>query len=524
MGLYLGFDSSTQSLTATVIEIRGDSRRIVFEHVLAFDAAFPEYGTVHGVVSPQPGTVVAPPAMWAAALDRMMGVIAAQGLDITRIRAISGAGQQHGSVYLLAGAERTLSQLDHHRPLVEQIEPLLARPVSPVWLDCSTTAECHALASAVGGDMALARLTGSRAYERFTGAQIRKFATESPVGYANTDRIHLVSSFMASLLAGRHAPIEPGDGAGMNLMDLAAHAWAPAALDATAPELERRLPPIRDSWNVAGELSPYWQRRYGFGPARVIAWTGDNPSSLIGLGLVEPGDLAISLGTSDTVFGAVAHPAHDPSGAGHVFGSPAGGYMALTCFANGSLARERVRDEYGLDWEGFSACLRDTPPGNGGGLMLPWFVAEITPFVPNPRVHRLRLDPSDAARNVRAIVEAQAMAMRLHSRWIAPEATALRATGGAASNREVLQVVADVFGADVVRISPSNAASLGAAIRAYHGDRLAAGEAVTWREAIAGFTDAEESSRIRPSPAAVETYASLLPHYEAFESKARESP
>ena len=190
---------------------------------------------------------------------------------------------------------------------------------------------------------------------------------------------------------------------------------------------------------------------------------------MIGLGLVEPGDLAISLGTSDTVFGAVARPAHDPSGAGHVFGSPAGGYMALTCFANGSLARERVRDEHGLDWEGFSACLRDTPPGNGGGLMLPWFVAEITPFVPNPRVHRLRLDPSDAARNVRAIVEAQAMAMRLHSRWIAPEATALRATGGAASNREVLQVVADVFDAEVVRISPSNAASLGAAIRAYHG-------------------------------------------------------
>jgi sugar (pentulose or hexulose) kinase len=154
--------------------------------------------------------------------------------------------------------------------------------------------------------MALARLTGSRAYERFTGAQIRKFATESPVAYANTDRIHLVSSFMASLLAGRHAPIEPGDGAGMNLMDLAAHAWAPAALDATAPELERRLPPIRDSWSVAGELSPYWQRRYGFGPARVIAWTGDNPSSLIGLGLIEPGDARRSRSARATPSSAVA--------------------------------------------------------------------------------------------------------------------------------------------------------------------------------------------------------------------------
>jgi xylulokinase len=518
MGLYLGFDSSTQSLTATVIEIRGNARRILFEHALDFDAAFPEYGTVRGVVSPQPGTVTAPPAMWAAALDRMMGVIAAQGLDVTRIRAISGAGQQHGSVYLLAGAERTLAHLDHHRPLAEQIQPLLARPVSPVWLDCSTTAECRALTSAVGGDMALAALTGSRAYERFTAAQIRKFAGAEPIAYANTDRIHLVSSFMASLLIGSHAPIEPGDGAGMNLMDLARHEWAPSTLDATAPELERRLPPIRESWTVAGELSPYWQRRYGFGPAQVVAWTGDNPSALIGLGLIEAGDLAISLGTSDTVFGAMPRAAHDPSGSGHVFGSPAGGYMALTCFANGSLARERVRDEYGLDWEGFSARLRDTPTGNGGAMMLPWFVAEITPFVPNPGVHRRRLDPSDAPRNVRAIVEAQAMAMRLHSRWIAPEVTTLRATGGAASNREILQVMADVFAADVVRIAPSNAASLGAAIRAYHADRLAEGEQITWREAIAGFTDADASSRLTPSPAAVETYTTLLREYEAFES------
>jgi len=521
MALYLGFDSSTQSLTATVIEVRGTARRILFEHALEFDSAFPEYHTVRGVLSPRPGTVTAPPGLWAAALDRMMGVIAAQGLDVTRIRAISGAGQQHGSVYLMAGAERTLGELDPREPLAPQIEPLLARPVSPVWLDCSTTAECRALASAVGGDMALAQLTGSRAYERFTGAQIRKFAAEEPVAYANTDRIHLVSSFMASLLAGRHAPIEPGDGAGMNLMDLAGHAWAARALEATAPDLERRLPPIRESWSVAGELSPYWQRRYGFGPARVIAWTGDNPSSLIGLGLIEPGDLAISLGTSDTVFGAIARAAHDPSGSGHVFGSPAGGYMALTCFANGSLARERVRDEYGLDWDGFSAALRDTPPGNGGGMMLPWFVPEITPFVPSPQVHRLRLDPSDAARNVRAIVEAQAMAMRLHSRWIAPRVTTLRATGGAASNRDILQVVADVFAADVVRIAPANAASLGSAIRAYHAERLAEGDPVSWRDATAGFTDADQSSRVTPTPAAVGVYASLVSQYEAFEASHR---
>ena len=68
MATYLGFDSSTQSLTATVIESDGDERRIVFEHVLEFDAEFPEYGTTHGVMASTDGkTVTAPPAMWALA-------------------------------------------------------------------------------------------------------------------------------------------------------------------------------------------------------------------------------------------------------------------------------------------------------------------------------------------------------------------------------------------------------------------------------------------------------------------------
>jgi xylulokinase len=463
MATYLGFDSSTQSLTATVIEITPDARRIVFEHTLAFDAAFPEYGTIHGVVTSDEGrTVTAPPLMWAAALDRMAGILAASGVDLSRIRAVTGSAQQHGSVYLTAGADAALRDLDAGRPLTEQMAGIFSRPVSPVWMDCSTTAECASLTSAMGGDAALARLTGSRAYERFTAAQIRKFAAADPAGYGRTGRIHLVSSFMASLLAGRDAPLEPGDASGMNLMDLSERQWSPAALDATAADLGRRLPAIRDSWTVTGEIAPYWRRKYGFGPALVLPWSGDNPSSLIGLGLITPGVLGISLGTSDTVFGPTAQPAHDPDGAGHVFGSPAGGYMALTCFANGSLARERVRDAHGLDWDGFSAALRNTPPGNGGAMMTPWFVP---------------------------------------------------------ANRDILQIIADVFDAELIRGGPRNAASLGAALRAYHAERRHEGGRVEWDEVVAGFTGAD--LRVQPDRAAAAVYAAMLPEYEAFESRAR---
>jgi xylulokinase len=516
MGLYVGFDSSTQSLTAVVIDVSAHERRIVFERSLIFDDSLPQYKTRHGVLTSDEGrTVVSPPAMWADALDRMMATLAASGVDLREIRGMSGAGQQHGSVYLAQGWAAALGRIDPERAFAPQIAALLSRPVSPVWLDCSTTSECRSLTEAMGGDAALARLTGSRAYERFTAAQIRQFATHEPDAYAAPRRIRLVRSFMASLLAGRmrrssRATVraEPHGHRGPHVVE--------GRDAATAPDLARRLPPIRDSWTVVGELAPYWRRRYGFGNAAVVAWTGDNPSSLIGLGLHAPGTLAISLGTSDTVFGPMDAAAHDPDGAGHVFGSPAGGYMALTCFANGSLARERVRDTYRLDWERFSAALRRTPAGNGGALMLPWFVPEITPHVERAGVRRRHLDADALEQNVRAVVEGQAMAMRLHSRWITDRAKTIRATGGAAENDDVLQVIADVFDAEVVRLPTTNSAAPGAALRASHSCRPGPGPQLPCDERPARLTDRAPGPR--PSRAEnVVTYEALRPSYAAFE-------
>jgi xylulokinase len=541
VALYIGFDSSTQSLTATVIEAEGgpwiadssprsagsgerpaaSGRRVVAEHVVVFDEALPEFGTARGVHTSADGrTVTAPPRMWVAALETMLSELQDRGVDLAAVRAISGSAQQHGSVYLNSSAARALANLNPARALTVQLERIFARPDAPVWLDCSTTGACAELTAEMGGAHALARLTGSRAYERFTAAQIRKFAATQPEQYAATARIHLVSSFMASVLCGADAPIDPGDASGMNLMDLARRVWSARAVEATAPDLARRLPVIRDSWTIAGAIAPYFRERFGFGDAKVVTWSGDNPCALIGLGLIEPGVLGISLGTSDTIFAATPRPDPDPSGSGHVFASPAGGYMALTCFANGSLARERVRDAYGLDWAGFSRLLASTPPANGGALMVPWFVPEITPTTDVRGPIRAGLDVNDAAGNVRAVVEGQAMAMRLHSQWFAPAVTTIRATGGAAVNPEILQIIADVFAAEVVRIAPPNAASLGAALRAFHADRLADGAPIPWSDVIAGFTDPADGASIRPRRDAIAAYAALLPQYAALTREA----
>src|SRR5437763_5799425 len=132
------------------------------------------------------------------------------------------------------------------------------------------------------------------------------------------------------------------------------------------------------------------------------------------------------------------------NGIGHVFASPTGEFMGITVFRNGSIARERVRDEFGMSWTDFSNALGQTPPGNNGRMLLPWFEPEITPPVPNARVHRFDLDPEDAPANVRAIVEAQLIAMALHSRWMGVDVKTIHATGGASANSAILQVMADV--------------------------------------------------------------------------------
>jgi xylulokinase len=516
---YLGFDASTQSLTAMLIEVDGARRGVAALDTFRYDEELPQYGTTHGAIrGPEPGVVTSPPAMWAEALERMIARLArAHPREVAELAAVAISAQQHGSIYFKADTAARLASLDSRQPLAPQFANAFSRPVAPIWMDSSTTAQCEAIARAVGGHEVLAARTGSRAFERFTGPQIRKWATQDPAAYAATARIDLVSSFLTSLLIGVPAPLDPGDAAGTNLMDLSTRGWWPEAANATAVDLATKLPAIVDAKTIVGAVSPYWQRRYGLPPARVVVGTGDNPSSLIGTGLVTEGRVAVSLGTSNTLFGLIAGARTPGLRDGHIFGAPTGGFMGLTCFANGSLAREHVRDRYHLTWEGFSDALRYTPPGNRGGLMLPWLVPEITPHIARAEVRRLDLDEHDAAANVRAVVEAQMMTMANHTDWMGVSIREVYATGGASANHEILQVMADVFGATVSRLSTTNSACLGAALRARHADVVAAGGLDDWPSVIAGFVEPAATVRVHATPAATEQYLDLRRRYSAFE-------
>jgi xylulokinase len=338
-------------------------------------------------------------------------------------------------------------------------------------MDSSTSAECAEIAESTEGNKVVCDKSGSVMIERFTGPQIRRFYKINPNAYKETERIHLVSSFLCSILSGSDAPVDTGDGAGMNLLNLNNWAWDPELLNNTAPYLERKLPIVKSSKTIIGPISSYFVEKFGFEKnVAITIFTGDNPSSLVGMGASTPGKVVISLGTSDTVFAAMPKTVSDPEGCGHVFGNPAGGSMSLQCFINGSLAREAVKDKFHFDWDQFTNAIKNTKPGNEGALMIPFFRPEISPRLelkaPVLSGDADFMNWKQPEASIRACIEGQFINMRRSMQWMEVKPQTIYLTGGASENNAIAQTLADVFNVKVQRLAVSGSVALGAAMRA----------------------------------------------------------
>ncbi|MGJ8652691.1 MAG: xylulokinase [Opitutaceae bacterium] len=469
MSYALGFDASTQSFSGLIIDVNQGT--VVAEASINFGEQLPQYNAPSGFIPDgENGEVHSDPRMWLDALELLLGDLGKQ-CDLSKVTAISGAGQQHGSVYLNDQWFSTVDSLLPESSLSEQLAATFSRATSPIWMDSSTSDECREIAAAVGGDDVVCAKSGSIMIERFTGPQIRRFYKTETAAYEATQRIHLVSSFLCSILVGADAPIDTGDGAGMNLVNINTWNWDGDLLEATAPDLLKKLPGVAQGDTVAGTLSNYFTAKYGFSAeVPVTIFTGDNPSSLVGMGASQPGKLVVSLGTSDTFFAAMPEVVADPAGCGHVFGNPSGGSMSLQCFVNGSLAREAVKDKFDYDWDQFTQAFANTPCGNDGNQMVPFFRPETSPRVdleaPILKGARGFENWEDADAAIRACVEGQFLNMKLRTDWMQLKPEVVYLTGGASKNNAIAQVIADIFQAKVQRLAVSGSVGLGAAMRA----------------------------------------------------------
>ncbi len=438
----LGIDSSTQGTKAVVYDVAAGD--VVASASVNYGRDLPGFGSPDGFL-PNADTRVrrANPEMWVRGLELVLKRLRDSGAPMGEIAAVGGDAQQHATVYLAADGS-------------------FSRAESPIWMDSSTSTEVAELDARFGAT--LRERTGSPAIERFAASQVMKFAREEPSAYAATSRIHLLSSYLTSVLSGEDAPIDTGDGAGMNLLDLHSLEWDREVCSFVAPGLLEKLPRVHRPGDPPLRLAERFAE-FGLRPGIPVApFTGDNPASLVGCGAERPGCAVISLGTSDTFFAAMPDFRTDSGGCGHVFGNPMGGFMSLACFKNGSLARDRVRRECGVDWTFFDETAFElTPPGNGGRSAFPYFETEITPKHDAVGVES-NFDWSSASPEVkiRAVVEGQISNIRERTRWIGDFKT-IYVTGGASRSKGILSTIERIFSAEVCTLDATDSAAIGGA-------------------------------------------------------------
>lgn len=399
--LFLGLDLSTQANKASLLSA---TLELLAEVSVNFDKELPHYGTKGGVLlGPEgSGQVYSPVFSAVESFDRLADKIEKAGWPTQKIKAVSAAGQQHASVYWSKQAPELLAGLSASKgPLAKQLEQAFSRTIIPNWQDSSTTQECREFEAHVGGAAKLAKITGSRAYERFTGPQILHFRKKDPRAYENTARISLVSSFVTTMLCadGEVKGIDESDACGMNLWDLSTpqRGWSQPLLELVAgstgeaaQQLYQKLGAVEsDGGRIVGRVGKWWQERLGFSDdCLVCPATGDNPATLMSFAL-SPREALVSLGTSDTLL--IPAPRFKPSEAFHVFYHPArvaapnateaqsssqpksstitsgredyidtpNCYFNMLVYKNGSLARETIRDQHNdQSWENFDEAVQ----------------------------------------------------------------------------------------------------------------------------------------------------------------------
>ena len=480
----LGMDLSTTGAKALLIDETG---RVVSSATTPLSLSTPQH-----LWSEQE-----PHEWWQATQSSITAALRSANLSAASVAAIGLTGQMHGLVLL-----------DHDGDVL--------RPAI-LWNDQRCGAECDEIRARVGHER-LVQITGNDALTGFTAPKILWVERHEAEVYKRIHQILLPKDYIRYKLTGAFA-MDKADGSGTMLFDIRKRTWAPEILDALniSPDW---LPPTFEGHETTGEVSAEAAESTGLREGTpVVAGGGDQSAQAVGTGVVRPGTMAVTLGTSGVVFAATESPLIDPRGRLHAFCHAVADrwhLMGVMLSAAGSL--QWYRDHLACDRE-FKDLVEEAsqvPAGSEGLIFLPYLSGERTPHAdPLARGAWIGLTSRHTqAHLTRAILEGVAFGLKdifclMREAGLGP-IEQIRVSGGGAKSSLWRQILADTLEAELVTVNTTEGAAYGAAL-------LAGVGAGVWPNVDAACAQTIIiSDSVSPNPENANRYRSMYEQYKAL--------
>ena len=447
-----------------------------------------------------------PEDWWQATIESIQQVLARSGISADEIAGLGLTGQMHGMVMLDADGQ------------------VLRRCI--MWNDQRTGAECEWIMRTVGRERFL-ELTLNPSLPGFTAPKIIWTREHEPEVYARAAKVLLPKDYIRYRLTGVYAT-EVSDASGTVLLDVSRREWSREVLETLDIPYEW-MPDCFESPEVSGRITPGAAELTGL-PAGlpVVGGGGDQAAGGVGNGVVAPGLVSVTLGTSGVVFAYTEQPRRDPEGRLHTFCHAVPNkwhVMGVTLAAGGSFrwfrdALGQMETHVGLlsgvdPYQILTAEAAEAPAGCEGLIYLPYLSGERTPYPdPNARGTFFGLTlRHDKRHMIRAVLEGVAYSLRDSLelfREIGVPIEQVRASGGGARSPMWRQILADVFGTELVTINITEGAPYGAALLAGVGAGVYASVPEACEQAI------RIESRIEPIAENQARYDDYYPVYRSL--------
>jgi xylulokinase len=442
---FLGIDVGTGGTRAVLVDSTGR----------AISAATAEHAPMS---SPHIGWAEqSPDDWWRAACQAIQDCLAKTSTPPEEVSAIGLTGQMHGLVLL-----------DAHDQVV--------RPAI-IWCDQRTEQECRDITERVGAKR-LIELTANPALTGFTLPKIWWVRRHEPELWSRVRSLMLPKDYIRFRLTGARA-IDVADASGTLMFDVVHRRWSKEMLEVSQID-EALLPKVFESPEVSGHVHAQGATQVGLRPGiPVIAGAGDQAAGAVGMGIVKPGAVSATIGTSGVVFAATSAPVLEPHGRIHTFCHAIPNRWHVMGVTQGAgLSLRWFRDQFGAGpddgrepYDRLAEEAAKTPPGADGLLWTPYLMGERTPHLdPNARGSLVGLTAQHTrAHVIRAILEGVAFSLRdtlTLFREIGVPIESIRLGGGGARSPLWQQIQADIYGMPVELIEADEGGAYGAALLA----------------------------------------------------------